>query len=102
MRCDADFVGDEDVSPVGDDGRPEDGHRGAHDCETDFEEGDDDDFGVPPIQSSVSESSISECCRARESGFLPNKIETLNRILIMLERSPETQNRHQNSTVKKG
>ena len=56
MRRDADFVGDEDVSPVGDDGRPEDGHRGAHDCETDFEEGDDDDFRIPPIQSSVSEA----------------------------------------------
>ena len=49
VRRDAHFVGDEDMAPIGDDDGPKDGHRGAHDCEVDFEAGDDEYFRVPLI-----------------------------------------------------
>lgn len=55
VRRDADFVCDEDLAKGGDNGGPEDGHRRAHDGETDFEEGDDEDFGVPAERSFVSQ-----------------------------------------------
>lgn len=72
MVCNADFVCDKDVTPVCDDGRPEDGHACAHYSEIDFEAGDDQDFGIPP-----------------------GKIKALSFALTMLEGAPKTEDSHE-------
>lgn len=46
--CHTHFVRDEDLVQGGDNRRPEDWHRGTHDCEVYLKAGDDEDFGVPP------------------------------------------------------
>lgn len=67
----AHFVCDIDV-PVCDDGRPEDGHRGAHYSEIDLEAGNYKNLGVPP-----------------------RKIKTLGHALTVLEGAPKTEDCHE-------
>jgi hypothetical protein len=70
------FACDKDVTPVCDDGRPEDGHGGAHYGEIDFEAGDDQDFGIPP-----------------------GEIEALDGALTVLKGAPKTEDSHEYDAV---
>jgi hypothetical protein len=72
----ADFVCDKDMAPGCDNGRPKDGHGGAHYSEVDFETGDDKDFRIPP-----------------------SEVETLGKILTMLEGAPKAKDSHEYDAV---
>jgi len=71
VRRNTDFVCDEDMAPGCDDGRPENGHGGAHDGEVDFEARENERLRVPE-------------CKVEAGGFA----------YVVLEGTPETEDGH--------
>jgi hypothetical protein len=50
MMADMHLIRNEDMTPIRDNGRPENRHGSAHDGEVDFEARDYEDFWVPPCE----------------------------------------------------